>query len=149
MILKRQPGFREAASFPLDGPGRWRLGILVPGLNIGPMGNLLHGSMRMRRLWCYVHRWLKNVRNRVLTKLRGSWDVVIWVIPVSCEMAEPYHLTQLCIYYFGFSSGFRMENVQINKKHQKHNCKLIFRVSDYFPFFFFFFNTNLFVKPRR
>ena len=31
-----------------------------------------------------------------------------------------------------------MENVQTNKKHQKHNCTLVFRVSDQFPFFFFF-----------
>lgn len=137
VILKRQPGFREAASFPLDSPGRWRLGILlVPGLNIGLVGNLLHGSVRTRRLWCYVYRWLKNVRNRVLTKFRGSWGVVFWVLRPVKWLNPTISLSFVFISLVSLQVlEWRMFK-QTNKKHQKHNCKLVFRVSDQFPFFF-------------
>lgn len=148
VILKRQPGFREAASFPLDIPGRWRLGILlVPGLNIGLVGNLLHGSVRTRRLWCYVYRWLKNVRNRVLTKLRGSWGVVFWVL---CPVKWLNPTISLSFVFITLVSlqvlEWRMFKQTKNTKSTTVHWSSEFLISF---LFFFFLNTNLFVKPRR
>lgn len=48
VILRRQTkDLGRQPPFPLDSPGRWRFGILlVPGLNIGPVGNLLHSKCK-------------------------------------------------------------------------------------------------------
>lgn len=140
---KRQPGFREVTSFSLDSPGRWRHATLVPGLNIGPVGNLLHEGLRTRSLLRYVHRWLKSVTNRVLIKLRGSWGGFLGSF--LCPVRWPTSQSHSALCSFDFSLRFRMENVHTNDT-KTTTVNWFFRVSDYFPFFFFFFKAQTGLK---